>query len=147
MFMNLLVMTLLSANIATAHENLMIECRSKNVADAGYIVRIFKSKDAYSALVYEETFAGKGQEYFNGDVILQTSNDKNIANLKLTSQKKLENNKIEIVLSRCGESHIVKLPKIAQHPTANMFFKLNCVFEPTLFSNGQCDGLQFHRNE
>ena len=135
MMAGLFVVTAINPTFATAAnasiDKLIIECRSKNVADAGYDVRVLRGNGNFYSMVFEETFAGLGTKYFDGEAHLNITHATMNRSCKflLTNYPTAEQDKMKILISQCGQSRIMSLPNKSENGSANQFFDLVCTFD------------------
>lgn len=115
-----------------------IDCKSRQVMDAGYSVHVFYAHQKHFGSVYSETFAGEDYKYFNGPLLVRKFPLHNACIFQLTDSFDHLKSELDIVISSDGSGRILKLEGKVMPQTSNSFTDLACVFDAQLMRNLGC---------
>ena len=128
------------ANEYTSSDFTAVECKSKNVMDAGYSVRIHHEDKRNLGFICAVSFAGDGHEYFNGPLIIRKMSSKVSAacKLQLTDTTDSARRNLDIRISPNGFGLIMKLEGKVLPDNPDSFTELVCLFDAQFLKDMGC---------
>ncbi len=148
MISSLILNLLMVSNFGSAHaspytssvERTSVSCKSRNVMDAGYSVRVHHEQERDIGYVCSVSFAGEDHEYFNGPLLIRrmSSSNSTACNLQLTDSQEASKRSLDIRISSTGYGRIMKLDGKALYESSESFADLICFFDKTFLQELGC---------